>query len=133
MAFSMILIICASVTDQLNGGILLGLMASFIAFFASCIGPVFWTLISEIFPNRARGQGMIAPVVTQWVTSALVVLLFPLAFHRIGKLPTFVFLACRALLQAMFAWRFVPETKGKTLEEIENYWNGSRPLLKWSR
>jgi hypothetical protein len=53
-------------------------MASFIAFFASCIGPVFWTLIPEIFPNRARSQGMIVPVVTQWVTGALVVLMFPL-------------------------------------------------------
>jgi MFS transporter, SP family, arabinose:H+ symporter len=133
MAFSLILIICASMSDQLNGGILLGLMASFIAFFASCIGPVFWTLIPEIFPNRARGQGMIVPVVTQWVTGALVVLIFPLAFHRIGKLPTFAFLACGALFQAIFAWRLIPETKGKTLEEIENHWNESRPLLKWSR
>ena len=50
------------------------------------------------------------------------VLLFPLGFDRAGKLPTFVFLAVMALLQAWFAWRFLPETKGKTLEEIEAHW-----------
>jgi MFS family permease len=108
----------------------LGLLLLFIASFASCIGPVFWTILPEIFPNKARGRAMILPVVTQWLTSSLVVLLFPAAFHRAGVLPTFAFLACMALLQALFAWRVLPETKGKTLEEIEEYWNPNRQLSK---
>ena len=93
MAFALVLVIVASAVGQFNGGVLLGLMALFIAFFASCIGPVFWTLVPEIFPNNVRGRAMIVPVVTQWVTNALVVLLFPLAFNRVGKLTTFAFLA----------------------------------------
>jgi len=59
--------------------------------------------------------------------------LFPLAFNRVGKLPTFCFLACMALLQALFTWRFLPETKGKTLEEIEDFWNGSRAISQLRR
>jgi SP family arabinose:H+ symporter-like MFS transporter len=126
MAFALVLVIVALAVGQFNGGVLLGLMALFIAFFASCIGPVFWTLVPEIFPNNVRGRAMIVPVVTQWVTNALVVLLFPLAFNRVGKLTTFAFLACMATLQALFAWRLLPETKGKTLEEIEAYWSPER-------
>jgi hypothetical protein len=82
--------------------------------------------VPEIFPNSVRGRAMIVPVVTQWVTNALVVLSFPLAFNRVGKLTTFAFLACMATLQALFAWRLLPETKGKTLEEIEVYWSPER-------
>ena len=124
MALSLFLVIVMLAAGHFNGIIHLLMMATFIAFFASCIGPVFWTVLPEIFPNRVRGQAMTVPVVTQWVANALVVLLFPLAFNRIGKLPTFSFLCCMAILQAWFTWRFLPETKGKTLEEIEEYWTG---------
>jgi sugar porter (SP) family MFS transporter len=120
MASALLLVITGLALGRFNGAMLLALMALFIAFFASCIGPVFWTLLPEIFPNSARGRAMVLPVVTQWVSNALVVLFFPLALHRAGRLPTFGFLACMAALQAFFAWRFLPETKGKTLEEIES-------------
>jgi MFS transporter, SP family, arabinose:H+ symporter len=133
MASALILVIAELAAGRFDGGTLLGLMALFIAFFASCIGPVFWTLVPEIFPNKVRGRAMVVPVVTQWVTNAFVVLLFPLALNRLGKLPTFSFLACMAVLQAIFTWRFLPETKGKTLEEIEDYWNKDRSVLQLRR
>jgi SP family arabinose:H+ symporter-like MFS transporter len=98
------------------------LIMTYLAFFACCIGPVFWTLIPEIFPNHIRGTAMTVPVLTQWVANAFVVLLFPLAFHRLGKSATFGFLALMALLQAVFTWYYVPETKNKTLEAIEDFW-----------
>jgi len=88
------------------------------------VGPVFWTLVPEIFPNDVRGFAMVVPVLLQWVFNALVVLLFPFAFHQIGKAVTFGFLAAMSLLQGLFTWRFVPETKNKTLEEIEKHWIG---------
>jgi sugar porter (SP) family MFS transporter len=99
------------------------LIMTYLAFFASCIGPVFWTLIPEIFPNHLRGTAMAIPVLTQWVANAVVVLFFPLAFSRLGKPATFGFLAAMCLLQAIFTWFYVPETKGKTLEAIEKFWS----------
>jgi sugar porter (SP) family MFS transporter len=98
------------------------LIMTYLAFFACCIGPVFWTLVPEIFPNHIRGTAMTVPVLTQWVANAFVVLLFPFAFHQLGKSATFGFVAVMALLQAVFTWFYVPETKNKTLEEIEEFW-----------
>ncbi len=130
MTVALLLVIATLAAGRFSGGALLALMTLFIAFFASCIGPVFWTLVPEIFPNKVRGRAMVVPVVTQWVANAFVVLLFPLALNRVGKLPTFSFLACMALLQAVFTWRFLPETKGKTLEEIEDFWNPKRVISR---
>jgi hypothetical protein len=65
---------------------------------------------------------MTVPVITQWTTNAVVVLFFPLAFNRLGKSFIFGFLAAMALLQALFTLIYVPETKGKNLEEIEQFW-----------
>jgi len=112
--------ICAF--DRFAGPVVLGLIMASIAFFAACIGPVFWTLVPEIFPNRVRGTAMIVPVLTQWAANAAAVLFFPVAFNQVGKAPTFAFLGLMALTQALFTWRFVPETRNKTLEEIEEQW-----------
>jgi SP family arabinose:H+ symporter-like MFS transporter len=121
---ALLLLTLAAAMDRFQGSLVLLLILAYLAFFASAIGPVFWTLVAEIFPNRIRGTAMIVPVLTQWVANAAVVLFFPLAFHRAGKASTFGFLAAMALAQAIFTWFFVPETKGKTLEEIEEFWKG---------
>ena len=123
MSVSLLALVAAEAMGRFRGGLVLGVIGLYIAFFASCIGPVFWTLVPEIFPNRVRGKAMVVPVLTQWIANAVVVLFFPLAFHRVGKVVTFAFLALMALAQALFAWWFVPETKGKTLEQIEEHWN----------
>lgn len=112
--------ICSS--GLFSGPIVLVLILAYLAFFASCIGPVFWTLIPEIFPNHIRGTAMTVPVLTQWIANALVVLFFPLAFNQIGKSVTFACLAVASISQAVFTIFFVPETKNKPLEEIEEYW-----------
>lgn len=95
----------------------------FIAFFASCIGPVFWTLVSEIFPNRIRGKALAFASFTQWIFNFLVVLLFPHFLASVGGAKTFLFLAVMSLLQWLFTYKYVPETKGKSLEEIEHLWD----------
>lgn len=95
----------------------------FIAFFASCIGPVFWTLVSEIFPNRIRGKALAFASFTQWIFNFLVVLLFPHFLASFGGARTFLFLALMSLLQWLFTYIYVPETKGKSLEEIEQIWS----------
>src|SRR5208337_3789659 len=103
------------VTGHFHGVFVLVLILTYLAFFCACIGPVFWTLVPEIFPNDVRGLAMTAPVLTQWVANAIVVFLFPFAFHVIGKSFTFGFLALMALAQGLFTWRFIPETKNKAL------------------
>jgi SP family arabinose:H+ symporter-like MFS transporter len=94
----------------------------FMAFFAGCIGPVFWTLMSEIFPNRIRGKALAFASFTQWVFNFLVVLLFPHFLKQLGGASTFLFLALMSALQWLFTYLYVPETKGKSLEEIELHW-----------
>ena len=95
----------------------------FLVFFASCIGPVFWTLVSEIFPNRIRGKALAFASFTQWIFNFLVVLLFPHFLALLGGAVTFLFLALMSLFQWLFTFLYVPETKGKSLEEIEQLWN----------
>jgi SP family arabinose:H+ symporter-like MFS transporter len=94
----------------------------FIAFFASCIGPVFWTLVSEIFPNRIRGKAVAFASFTQWIFNFMIVLLFPHFLSTFGGTATFLFLAAMSFLQWLFTFLYVPETKGKSLEEIERIW-----------
>lgn len=94
----------------------------FIMFFASCIGPVFWTLVAEMFPNKIRGTAVAFASFTQWATQFLVVLFFPHFLTKIGGASTFLFLAVMSAIQGAFAYFFIPETKGKTLEEIEHLW-----------
>ena len=122
MAVTLTALLISVATGQFHGILVLLLILGYLAFFSSCVGPVFWTLVPEIFPNDVRGLAMSIPVLLQWIANAVVVLFFPYAFHQIGKVVTFGFLAVMALSQAIFTWRFVPETRNKTLEEIEGYW-----------
>lgn len=113
--------------DRFHGPVVLVFILIYLAFFSACIGPVFWTLVPEIFPTDVRGIAMTVPVLTQWVANAIVVLLFPFTFHQIGKQITFGFLAVMCLVQGVFTYFFVPETRNKPLEEIEASWGaGSR-------
>jgi SP family arabinose:H+ symporter-like MFS transporter len=122
MAAALALLALAVLTGRYHGVTVLVLILIYLAFFASCIGPVFWTLVPEIFPNYIRGTAMTVPVLTQWIANAVMVLFFPLAFHQLSKAVTFGFLAAMSLAQAIVMWRFVPETKNKPLEEIEEFW-----------
>lgn len=121
MTISMLLLGGLSIAGRFEGNLVLILCIVYLAFFSSCIGPVFWTLMSEIFPTKIRGTAMSVPVFVQWLFNALVVLLFP-HFLDILRTGTFGFIALMALLQMLFAWKYLPETKGKTLEEIERSW-----------
>ncbi len=127
MTAALILLMSVVLANHFQSTIVLVYILAYLAFFSSCIGPVFWTLVAEIFPNDLRGTAMVVPVLTQWIANAMVVLLFPLAFNQIGKAITFGFLAAMSLTQAVFTWFFVPETKNKPLEEIEEYWRESVP------
>ena len=121
MTIALFALAAVSHLDMFQSNLVLALCVLYLIFFTSCIGPVFWTLTSEIFPNRIRGVAMSIPVFTQWFFNAIVVLLFPWMLENIPTL-TFIIIGMMALLQFLFTYKFVPETKGKTLEEIEQYW-----------
>jgi len=125
MGLTLLALTGAVLMGQFHGAVVLVLILLYLICFCSCIGPVFWTLVPEIFPNNIRGTAMIVPVLTQWAANAVVVLVFPMALHRLGQAVTFGFLAATSLAQALFTWRFVPETKNRALEDIARFWAAS--------
>jgi len=121
MAVSLI-VLSVSFYFNMNSIITLACIMLFIAFFSSCVGPVFWTLVSEIFPNSIRGSAVAFASFTQWTFNFLVVLFFPYFLASAGGATTFLFLAFMCILQLVFSYRYLPETKGKSLEKIEELW-----------
>jgi sugar porter (SP) family MFS transporter len=115
-------ILALSFYFKMDGLITLISILLFITSFSSCIGPVFWTLLSEIFPNKIRGSALALASGTQWTINFLVVLFFPHFLKLTGGTITFFFLALMSFLQWMFTYIYIPETKGKSLEEIEKLW-----------
>jgi MFS transporter, SP family, xylose:H+ symportor len=126
MAVSMISLGLAFYTHN-EGVMALIFMLSYTAFFAMSWGPVTWVLLSEIFPNSVRGAMSIA-VSAQWIANWLVSLTFPIMNdnHWLTSLFNHGFsywiYGVMGILAALFVWKLVPETKGKTLEEIERIW-----------
>jgi len=94
-------------------------MMMFIAFFAFSQGAVIWVFISEIFPNQVRAKGQTLGSSTHWVMAALIAFGFPYLAETLGGAVTFFFFATMMVLQFIFVWRFMPETKGRSLEQIE--------------
>jgi MFS family permease len=117
-----LLLLAASFYLGLSGIFTLVCILMFMAFFSSCIGPAFWTLVSEMFPNRIRGKAVAFVSFTQWFFNFLVVLLFPHFLASVGGAATFLFLAVMSFVQWLFCYLYLPETKGKSLEEIEQLW-----------
>lgn len=114
-----------SIFFQKLGLISLIAILSFIGSFALSMGPVVWVMISEIFPNSIRGVAMSIAVGAMWLFNAIVANTFPIinrsSFNNEtfnGALPYFVF-AVLCVVTFIFVWKYIPETKGKSLEEIE--------------
>ncbi len=91
------------------------------AFFMMSWGPICWVLISEIFPNTIRGQAVAIAVAFQWVFNYLVSSTFP-ALYDFSPMFAYSLYGIICLLAALFVWRCVPETKGKTLEDMTALW-----------
>lgn len=100
---------------------LLFYLIGFIAFFAFSQGAVIWVFISEIFPNSVRSQGGSLGSSTHWVMAAIISWIFPVIFESStgGIYYSFIFFTAMMFLQLIFIWRAMPETKGRTLEEIQ--------------
>jgi len=116
-------------SDQVGIISLLGVLI-FIGSFALSMGPVVWVLLSEIFPNQIRSAAMSIAVAVQWAMNFLVSQSFPVLIESKannspfwnGSMPYFIFIFFIALI-IFITYRFVPETKGKSLEELEEIWD----------
>ncbi len=91
----------------------------FIAAHAVGQGAVIWVFISEIFPNHLRASGQAFGSSVHWVLAAAIPSLVPVLFTNIGAAPVFGFFAFMMVLQLIFVWRMMPETKGVSLEDLE--------------
>lgn len=91
----------------------------YIAFFAFSQGAVIWVFISEIFPNQVRAKGQTLGSFTHWIMAAVIAFTFPYLASHIGGGHIFLFFCLMMVLQLVFVLRWMPETKGRTLEEIE--------------
>jgi len=104
----------------LSGATIPVLMMVYIAFFAFSQGAVIWVFISEIFPNTVRAQGQTLGSSTHWIMATVIAFSFPYLAETFGGGNTFLFFGVMMVLQLIFVWRVMPETKGKSLEQIEN-------------
>ncbi|MER2493485.1 sugar porter family MFS transporter [Catenovulum sediminis] len=105
---------------QMNANLLLIGILAFVASFAVSLGPVMWVLLSEIFPNQVRGIAISFVGIINSLCSFTTQLIFPWELNHIGAAATFFIYAMFALLGLIFVIYLLPETKGKSLEDLEH-------------
>ena len=120
MAIGMIAISTLAFLDII-GTTTLVFIIIYTASFMMSWGPICWVLISEIFPNKIRSQAVAIAVAAQWAANFFISSTYPpmMEFSNGG---TYLFYGVMSILSALFVWKYVPETKGKTLEEMEGLW-----------
>jgi MFS family permease len=105
-----------------EGMFLLFFFLIFITFFALSLGPVTWVVVSEIFPTHIRGRAMSIATFAIWGSNAVVGQTFPWLLENLGSAGPFWLYAIIVAPALLLVLKVIPETKGKTLEEIESYW-----------
>lgn len=106
-------------TNQTSGILVLICILGYIAFFAASLGPALWVVAAELFPNRLRSKGMSVAIVSLWIACTIVTIAFPIMLEKLSGGITFMIFAMICLANLLYVVRYVPETKGKTLEELE--------------
>lgn len=101
--------------------VVLSLTVTFLAFQQGAISPVTWLMLSEIFPQRVRGLGMGVTVFCLWITNFLIGFSFPVLMAGIGLSTTFFVFVVLGIFAIAFVKKYLPETRGRSLEELEEY------------
>jgi len=97
-------------------------LMGYVASFAISLGPIFWLLIAEIYPLKIRGLAEGTAATFNWASNLIVSLTFLTLVEKLGASSTFLLYAVASVASWLFAYCFVPETKGRTLEQIEAFW-----------
>jgi SP family arabinose:H+ symporter-like MFS transporter len=118
-----------------SGPWILIFILAFIACFAFSFGPVCWVVIGEIFPNAIRGKAMALATLSLWVGNFLVGQLTPVMLEGLGSSWTFWLFAICCSPALWLTWKLIPETKGRSLENIDAFWKdtyqtNNQPTIK---
>ena len=105
---------------DMNPTLILVAILGFVASFAISIGPIMWVLFSELFPNKVRGMAISFVGLINSAVAFLVTFLFPWQLENIGNAGTFLIYGLFAVFGLFFVMRILPETKGRSLEELEH-------------
>ncbi len=119
MAISLFVLAIAFYLHQFGGLLILIFILIYIASFAASLGPVTWVIIAEIYPNRVRGKAMSVAVVFLWTGTFIVSLTFPYMLNVLGGGSAFLIFGIMCVIYVTYLFIKVPETKGKSLEELE--------------
>jgi sugar porter (SP) family MFS transporter len=125
MAVSLVAV-SAAIHFQASGVIVLIFILTYVACFAVGVGTGTWVLMSEICPTRVRGRAMSVATVFLWCGTLLVTLTFLSLVNLFTAAGVFLLYAIISIAAFLFVWRGVPETKGRTLEEIEKFWSSQK-------
>jgi sugar porter (SP) family MFS transporter len=121
MGISLCALGLAFIGHRFEGSLVLVFVLAYVASFAVAMGPIVWVVLSEIFPTRVRGTAMSVATVCLWCACFLVSQFFPIMLERLQGWCFFVY-AAMCLVAIVFVAVAIPETKGRTLEEIERRW-----------
>ncbi|AXY73933.1 MFS transporter [Paraflavitalea soli] len=105
-----------------QGPLVLLAILAYIAFFAISLGPLTFVVVAEIFPTHVRGRAMSVAIFFLWAAVFLVSQTFPMLQSSVGEASTFWIYMILSVVAFLFVWRLVPETKEKSLEDIEKFW-----------
>lgn len=104
----------------------IGLVLLYIIFFAISLGPLGWLIISEIYPLKVRGLGMSMGALSNWGFNAIVTFTFLTLINSLGASGAFLLYAMVGVLGIIWGIKYIPETKGVSLEQIEDHWRKGR-------
>jgi len=119
MAISLTALTLAFFLHQFGGFIILIFILLYCASFAASLGPVTWVAIAEIFPNKLRSKAMSVAIVSLWLANFVVILTFPVILNRLGGGTAFLIFDIMCIILILYVFMKFPETKGKSLEELE--------------
>lgn len=119
MAVSLFILAIAFYMHEFGGYLILAFVLIYIASFAMSLGPVTWVFVAEIYPNRIRSEAMSVAVVFLWAAVFVVSFTFPYMLNVFGGGTAFLIFGFMCVVYLLFLFTKVPETKGKSLEELE--------------